>query len=198
MAFLPHAVGDFKLFGSTTDCDGVTEAAMFGSEGPMQVPVYIPGTEEDLIAAPIGDVRSASYMKMEFGGGVTQQTIVGVKAVKATGSGDPPERALIALGDSFSSGEGAYDYKPETSIEGTNHCHLSNSSYPYEAGLQLPGGYFDTVKSFACSGATTPNLTDTPFCGSGCEGPGLAPLEGAMPRGARLLQTQGVSWRSGW
>jgi hypothetical protein len=56
----------------------------------------------------------------------------------------------LALGDSFSSGEGAYEYLPGTDTE-NNNCHLSNLSYP----LLISRERYTTVggKSVACSGA---------------------------------------------
>ena len=55
----------------------------------------------------------------------------------------------LALGDSFASGEGAYDYKPNTDVEG-NMCHLSTVSYPYLIKNVLNMSYSESV---ACSGA---------------------------------------------
>ena len=56
----------------------------------------------------------------------------------------------LGLGDSFSSGEGAYDYQAGTDIN-DNHCHLSSQSYP----LLLTHDLFSSTggHSVACSGA---------------------------------------------
>lgn len=61
----------------------------------------------------------------------------------------------LALGDSFTSGEGAYDYFPETDTD-ANKCHLSRQSYPYLIGQQLSLGSFNSV---ACSGAKIQDIT---------------------------------------
>lgn len=60
----------------------------------------------------------------------------------------------IALGDSFASGEGAFNYYDGTD-ESDNKCHLSKQSYPYLLGLKLQ---LDSVHSVACSGAKMVNI----------------------------------------
>lgn len=63
-------------------------------------------------------------------------------------------RNYLALGDSYSSGEGAHSYEGGTD-ENNNRCHLSRLSYPYLLNIQLG---FDSAHSVACSGAKTENL----------------------------------------
>lgn len=55
----------------------------------------------------------------------------------------------MALGDSFASGEGAYQYKALTD-SGENKCHLSLRSYPYLIASELG---MNEMESVACSGA---------------------------------------------
>ena len=58
----------------------------------------------------------------------------------------------VALGDSYTSGEGVFDYRADTDTT-TNHCHNSGLSYPYLITRAL---FTNTSgKSVACSGATT-------------------------------------------
>jgi lysophospholipase L1-like esterase len=63
----------------------------------------------------------------------------------------------LALGDSFASGEGAWDYQVGTNTN-INKCHLSNKSYPYliSQDLQYLTGY-----SIACSGAVMDDVENT-------------------------------------
>jgi len=61
----------------------------------------------------------------------------------------------LALGDSFASGEGTYDYFPETDTK-ANMCHLSRQSYPYLIGRQLSLVSYNSV---ACSGARIQDIT---------------------------------------
>jgi hypothetical protein len=74
----------------------------------------------------------------------------------------PPKADYLAMGDSFSSGEGAYDYEQGTDVheKPSNLCHLSKNSYPYLLGAdtQASGGEFHSV---ACSGARIKNIIDS-------------------------------------
>jgi len=56
----------------------------------------------------------------------------------------------LALGDSFSSGEGAQKYEIGTDYNPENLCHLSKVSYPYLINRALG---FSSFHSVACSGA---------------------------------------------
>ena len=60
----------------------------------------------------------------------------------------------LGLGDSFASGEGAYQYKTLTDTS-TNMCHLSQRSYPYLISNELGYGEYESV---ACSGAKIDDL----------------------------------------
>lgn len=61
----------------------------------------------------------------------------------------------LALGDSFASGEGAYDYKATTDTQ-DNKCHLSLKSYPYLIAKQLS---LNSYESVACSGAIIDDIS---------------------------------------
>jgi hypothetical protein len=63
---------------------------------------------------------------------------------------------MLALGDSYISGEGEFDYLPGTDT-GQNTCHVSPLSYPLQMGYELN---FNSYHSVACSGATTNDLID--------------------------------------
>ena len=65
-----------------------------------------------------------------------------------------PSYQYLALGDSFASGEGAYQYKSFTDVT-DNKCHLSLRSYPYLISSALGYGQFESV---ACSGAVIEDL----------------------------------------
>lgn len=65
--------------------------------------------------------------------------------------GAPVLYNYLALGDSFSAGEGAYNYRPGTDVvTPLNKCHLSQNSYPLSIGQKLD---LSTYNSVACSGA---------------------------------------------
>jgi lysophospholipase L1-like esterase len=61
----------------------------------------------------------------------------------------------LALGDSYTSGEGAHKYEIGTDDEDINMCHLSKVSYPYIIADKLQANLFHSV---ACSGARTVNV----------------------------------------
>jgi len=59
---------------------------------------------------------------------------------------------IVAIGDSFTSGDGLAPYVDETDQQGVDECHRSVQSYPYLVAEALPKS---TIKSVACSGADT-------------------------------------------
>jgi hypothetical protein len=62
----------------------------------------------------------------------------------------------LAMGDSFASGEGAFNYRDGTD-KSPNKCHQSLNSYPY-----ILDGVMGATKSVACSGAKIINITGDP------------------------------------
>lgn len=62
----------------------------------------------------------------------------------------------LALGDSFISGEGAFDYQAGTDAA-DNTCHLSLVSYPYLIARDLN---YSSYNSIACSGAIMEDITN--------------------------------------
>jgi lysophospholipase L1-like esterase len=64
----------------------------------------------------------------------------------------------LALGDSYISGEGEFQYKTGTDTA-TNFCHQSPLSYPFLIGSDL----FNQYNSIACSGAQAKDITGTGF-----------------------------------
>jgi hypothetical protein len=77
--------------------------------------------------------------------------------ILTTGSSSLHRQDLLALGDSFISGEGEFSYIPATDTE-QNTCHVSPLSYPLLLGYELG---FNAYHSVACSGATTKDIIDT-------------------------------------
>jgi lysophospholipase L1-like esterase len=66
-----------------------------------------------------------------------------------------PGERMVALGDSYTSGEGVPPFVARTDVSGLNQCHRSPLAYPQlvATSLGLP------LTSWACSGATTGDLT---------------------------------------
>lgn len=69
----------------------------------------------------------------------------------------PPVFDYLALGDSFISGEGAYQYRAYTDTR-DSHCHLSQRSYPYLLAKDLN---LYKAESVACSGAIIDDVSST-------------------------------------
>ncbi len=86
-----------------------------------------------------------------------------LKGIGKDGSGDEiivraPNsftRNYVALGDSFSSGEGAGSYIEGTNTKKVNMCHTSTNSYPYWIASHTK---LDSFMSIACSGAIINNF----------------------------------------
>jgi lysophospholipase L1-like esterase/chitodextrinase len=71
----------------------------------------------------------------------------------------------VALGDSFQSGEGAYDYESGTDVDGVNQCHRSENAYPH---LLVEQGVVNLDLDFkACSGALIEDIYDQDPSSSG-------------------------------
>ncbi|AGL17688.1 GDSL-type esterase/lipase family protein [Actinoplanes sp. N902-109] len=68
------------------------------------------------------------------------------------------QRLLVALGDSYMSGEGASIYYRGTDEGGGNQCRRSPTAWSVMAGQQRP---FGRVEFLACSGARTVNVQTT-------------------------------------
>jgi lysophospholipase L1-like esterase len=79
------------------------------------------------------------------------------KYVLANTSGIIHQQDYLALGDSYISGEGAFNYQEDTDTV-DNKCHVSKISYPLLAGHDLN---YNSYHSVACSGAHTTDITDT-------------------------------------
>lgn len=68
---------------------------------------------------------------------------------------DPPAAKYVAMGDSFSSGEGNPPFEAGTDESGVNECHRSPKAWPRLLQFDLELG---STAFVACSGATTANV----------------------------------------
>jgi lysophospholipase L1-like esterase len=69
---------------------------------------------------------------------------------------NPTGIEYLGMGDSYASGQGAFDYLEDTDTA-NNSCHLSSRSYP----MMLSAALFNSGHSVACSGAVMRDVTDT-------------------------------------
>lgn len=74
-----------------------------------------------------------------------------------------PNARYVAMGDSFSSGEGNDPFEAGTDINDVNKCHRSSYAYPRWL-AQTPSLNLESFSFVACSGATT---TDVLYGGTG-------------------------------
>ena len=76
-------------------------------------------------------------------------------AVPALSEAPPVDGHIVAIGDSYTSGEGVAPFEDSSDREGVNECHRSTLAYPVRLGesLGVP------AESWACSGATTGDLS---------------------------------------
>lgn len=81
-----------------------------------------------------------------------------------------PAASYIALGDSFSSGEGVEPFEAGTSTPNLNTCHRSNYAYArLISGTSLKIPSLGSNGFRACSGAVTQNITDAPQWNEGTQ-----------------------------
>ncbi|HXY17877.1 MAG TPA: SGNH/GDSL hydrolase family protein, partial [Candidatus Nitrosopolaris sp.] len=85
-------------------------------------------------------------------GQLTEPTVT--KYIMNTGANSWHQLDYLTLGDSYISGEGAYDYLAGTDTS-DNKCHVSAISYPYLLGRDLD---YNSYHSVACSGAITRDI----------------------------------------
>ena len=72
---------------------------------------------------------------------------------------DPnPKGRILALGDSYISGEGSPSFFPGTNHKGENECRRSSNAYPYRVAVLLDMG----LDFYSCSGATAAQVHDKP------------------------------------
>lgn len=91
---------------------------------------------------------------------------------------DGTDTTYVALGDSYSSGEGTRPFDDETGDSG-NGCHRSADGWPRLASDHLQS--LEITAFFACSGALAKNITDTAFKGERPQAESLERLPGADP-----------------
>lgn len=106
-------------------------------------------------------VRGRSVRRViDFRSGLRVCIVVLTVGVAATLGAAPasasPGEAVVALGDSTASGEGAGDYEPGTRGEGGNWCHRSPAAYVHRSGLA------PVTVNLACSGADTAAVRSGP------------------------------------
>lgn len=74
----------------------------------------------------------------------------------------PDEPTLVALGDSYMSGEGAGSYFRGTNVWGKNECRRAPTAYAHRIVTEQPKSGFTKLAFYACSGAKTKHIRGPP------------------------------------
>lgn len=89
---------------------------------------------------------------------VTVFSVVAVDGSPAEPHDGHAAGAIVAIGDSYMSGEGADRYFPGTNVDGVNECRRASTAYPWRVAEALGRG----LVFAACSGAQTVHLLTVP------------------------------------
>ena len=103
----------------------------------------------------LSDDSLSLYANYYLTAGVSSTNQV-AKYILSSAGGSAQRIEYLAMGDSYISGEGAYDYQDGTDTD-NNHCHLSQKSYPHLVAVSLS---FNSFHSVACSGATMNDINN--------------------------------------
>ena len=104
-------------------------------------------------ATPTPVPPSATPTATESPTPITPPTATSTPSATPTSTGAALRYA--AMGDSYSSGEGARPYDADSNVSGGNQCHRSEKAYPR---LRPFGGDEPELSFVACSGAVIPNV----------------------------------------
>lgn len=149
-------------------------------------------------AAAVGTYSDNNFQEWYFGYTTYSNTSVTARVLYVTNQVDypsgytgelvpstytPPTPTYVAMGDSFSSGEGNPPFEMGTYSSGVNECHRSTQAYPRllasDSSLELGPTAF-----VACAGATTQNVL---YGGSGEGAWGEAPQVDALSADTQVV-----------
>src|SRR5687768_3136073 len=114
------------------------------------------------LSRPVSSSRRSTVVAMLVAGVLCPQVVGASQEVRQLDSSVGTQQLAgqyVALGDSYSAGEGLTPYKPGTQDrdDGGNRCHRSNHAYPVKVGAALA---VEPV-FVACSGAEAQHLFDS-------------------------------------
>ena len=155
LARLPWVILVLTLIGILAVAFALYE--LFAAPGPIYKPVLIAAAAAFLLVGLVTARTLADTV-------VVAAVLVALTALGRSSASGPPApaggRVMVALGDSFMSGEGAEAFYTDTDNSGVNECRRAPTAYPFQYSLTdqgkqtFPGG----VVSYACSGARTAHL----------------------------------------
>jgi lysophospholipase L1-like esterase len=155
-----YIVADGQEAGNKAAFGGATlPAVSFPGADPQAVPDYSRGNLWDTVTADVsahvtpGDTSAALAVTGH------NDCVVWVGQVLAVAG--QPVRTLVAMGDSYSSGEGNPPFDPGTDVKKGDHCHRSVQAWPRLLAAADPTITLEA--HMACSGATTKDITSSRF-----------------------------------
>jgi len=165
---LVSAYGEHFVLGSRLLIDG------------SQVTGATPSDERvELLAALTGGAHS---VEVQSPNGATSNTV----SLEVSNACGPPSGRYVALGDSYSSGEGAPPFMAGTDTS-SDQCHRSAEAYPEQLVQRHAGGVIPaTVEFWACSGSVISDFT------SNNHSWGEPPQFGRLVPGDATLVTLGI------
>jgi lysophospholipase L1-like esterase len=144
-----RTVDNFSIDVGYIDAIGTTTVTAYDAEGKKTESVVI--DTYGMNTVPISDDGIASFTVAD------PDEPNGFAIDNLTFSGQPPSDAqYVALGDSYSSGEGDPPFDDGTD-ERTNRCHRSSQAWPRMVGAA--DSTLQPMVQLACSGAETPDIT---------------------------------------
>lgn len=156
------AVGAFDIVFNYDSIEWETGDASGGSQGlggtsarvGFSAGTGVDGTFTEFAGSGIpGAFLDSSFNALNRG---QQDSPVLGRYVFAVRDGGTLVNRYVALGDSYQSGEGTFDYIDSTDIDGQNECHRSEFAYP---SLLVDQGVVNLVLDFrACSGAVVSTM----------------------------------------
>jgi lysophospholipase L1-like esterase len=150
-----YIVADGQVPYNAATFNGTTMPGVyFPGADPQAVANYSQGNLWDTTTADVSSLVNPGDTSATLSITGNDDCIVWVGQVLAVGSGS---HTYVALGDSYSSGEGDAKYLPGTNVS-TDHCHRSTYAYPMLLNHDQNLGSLDFV---SCSGAITDNYFNT-------------------------------------
>lgn len=148
LALINVSDGPISRLYNLNQCTGIADGSVIEACQMLDfftaIKTSIPNAKSITRAKFIGE--STLYFKAQV---ETQSGSINETWFKATIEDEGSRLDYLALGDSYASGEGAYNYKKGTNQPG-NNCRISLDSYAYLIKTQMN---FSHAESVACSGA---------------------------------------------
>ena len=152
VATTTYIVADGQYGDSAATFNGTTlPGVTFPGADPQAVPNYSLGNLWDTTTTDVSSLVNPGDTSATLSVTGTNDCLVWVGQVLAVTSPSSGSQAYVALGDSYSSGEGDGGYLAGTSTS-TDHCHRSTHAYPELLDQNQGLGSLDFV---SCSGAIT-------------------------------------------